>query len=807
MRRYRRRVAEIGAMEARLADLPDDELESRARGLRARAELASLDDLLVEVFAVAREASRRVLGMRHYDVQLIGAMALHDGHIAEMKTGEGKTLAATAAVILNALPGAGVHVVTVNDYLADRDARWMEPLYRFFGLTVGTILEELGEREDDEIVRRRQAYGADITYGTNHEIAFDYLRDNLAASPGQIVQRGFNFALVDEVDFLLIDEARTPLIISGPADQDQQVWKTVDRVVSRLRESIDTIVEPMSRSAALTDAGFAKVERALGVANLSDLANLALHHAVHQSVIAHGMFKRDVDYVVEDGRLLLVDPFTGRISEDKRMSDGLHQALEAKEGVAIESEDLTVAKVTYQTFFARYKKLAGMTGTAKSRRKEFRETYGREVQVIPTHAPMIRVDFADAIFDTIADKHAAVVADILRRHKVGQPVLVGTTSVRESEQLSQRLRRAGVPHELLNAKNHAAEARIVAQAGRKGVVTISTNMAGRGTDIVLGGSAEAVAGLDGPGAERAGSDRAREHKRPPAIKLEDLRSRCAAEREQVVAVGGLHVIGTAHHDSVRLDDQLRGRAGRQGDPGSSHFVVSLDDEITKRFGAETIAAIREALAERGHPPGHQITWAPVARALRELQTKVAVEDEAERAEILKFDIVVHAQREATYAWRRSLVLDEGFDGQGLVADLVGDLITVAEDRASLATALHAHFHAPFELGTGDRLSEKAEAPLRRALEVLAEHERRYGSAQMLETGRRVLLDTLDSVWTDHLSALERLEDAVGMHGYAGIDPVVAWRKEATVLWQDAVRRIRSRAVSQWFMVARRGQRS
>jgi preprotein translocase subunit SecA len=765
--RYERRVAAIGKLEPELRLLSDDVLGERAGALRERARGApergdnpeKLDDLLVEAFAVGREASRRTLGMRHFDVQLMGGMALHEGLIVEMKTGEGKTLVATLPAFLDAITGDGVHIVTVNDYLAQRDAEWMGPLYRMLGLSVGVILEEM---EGDETEARKAAYACDVTYGTNHEIAFDYLRDNLAVDPEEIVHRGFSHAIIDEVDFLIIDEARTPLIISGPSHEDADVYDRVDRVTRSLHEGYHYVVEPKTRTANLTDVGIEAVQDGLSIELLTDLRNLELYHAVHQSILAHGVYHRDVDYIVEDARVFIVDEFTGRVSEDKRYADGLHQAIEAKERVEVRAEDRTLAKVTYQTFFGRYRKLSGMTGTAYTEREEFSKTYGRDVQVIPTHKPMIREDFADGIYDTLDDKHDAIIAEILELREKGRPVLVGSTSVRESERISRRLRQADVPHAVLNAKNHSAEAEVIAQAGRRGAVTISTNMAGRGTDIVLGGT---------------GDD---------------------TNAPTVVAAGGLHVIGTAHHESVRIDDQLRGRAGRQGDPGSSQFIVSLDDEIWQKFGRADIEEIREALngaQERGRPI--ELGW--VERRLRGLQRKVDEENKAIRRDVLKYDLVIHAQRETIYGWRRTLVTGEGYDPEKLVREVVEDLGDESEDYAELMAALRALFHVDFDV-PAERRGDLYGEVTQRALELLHRREREIGADVLNELGRQILLGSIDELWTDHLSALERLEEGIGLRGYAQVDPVIEWRREATEMWEQLLSMVRRRAVGLWFRV-------
>jgi preprotein translocase subunit SecA len=780
MARYRRKVAAINELETSLRRLSDAALQARSQILREHVrDGTTLDALQVEAYALVREAARRTLGLRHYDVQLLGGMVLHAGMIAEMRTGEGKTLVATLAAFLNALSGQGVHIVTVNDYLAQRDAEWMGPLCRFLGLTVGVILEEMGADEDEEHRSRRAAYACDITYGTNHEIAFDYLRDNLATDPQEIVHRGFHYAIVDEVDCLLVDEARTPLIISGPAREDPGHFRRVDRIVRPLREGLHFVVDPKTHTASLNEVGFEAVEKGLKVRNLCDPEHLELLHAVHQLVLAHGVYKRDVDYIVEDDEVLIVDEFTGRVSEDKRYANGLHQAIEAKEQVAVKAEERTLAKVTYQSFFGRYDKLAGMTGTAWSERQEFMHTYGRDVQVIPTHRPVIRRDYPNGVFRTLADKHEAVVEEILDRRAAGQPVLVGTTSVRESEELSRWLEDADVPHSLLNAKNHRAEATIIAQAGRKGAVTISTNMAGRGTDIVLGGNPEMMAKGDcrGPGT------------------LDKLRHECAQEQKEVVAAGGLHVIGTACHESVRIDNQLRGRAGRQGDPGSSEFIVSLDDELWKKFGRAQIDAIRADLDRQRHPEAKPIDSPKVRRILRSLQNKVDDENRAIRCDVLKYDLVVHTQRESIYAWRQSLVTGEGYDPVEIIRDVVDDLIARSSDRESLVAALRAHFHEPFDLH-GELPRDLTSEAINRALALLAKREKAVGSENLHEMGRLILLEAVDDLWTEHLSNLEHVEEGIGLHD----DPLLEWKKVSAGMWHETLRLIRSRAVTLWFLV-------
>jgi preprotein translocase subunit SecA len=781
--RHRRRVDAIGALEPALAALSDAELARRSEELRARARAGTpLDALLEPAYALVREAAKRTLGMRPFDVQLMGGIALHEGLVAELKTGEGKTLVATAPVYLNALAGQGVHVVTVNDYLAERDAAWMGPLYRFLGLSVGVIVEDI-EPEGEGLRQRREAYACDVTYGTNHEIAFDYLRDNLAREPGELVHRGFHFAIVDEVDFLLVDEARTPLIISGPSDEDLGELRRVERAVRKLREDEHYVKEHRTRTVALRDSGVEALSRDLRVENLFAQEHVDLYHAVHQALQARAIFRRDVDYIVERGSVYLIDEFTGRVSEDKRFADGLHSALEAKENLRVQPEDRTLAKITYQTFFGRYAKLAGMTGTAWSERQEFERTYRMQVQVIPTHRPMLRVDLPELVFDTRADKLAAVVREIAERRGRGQPVLVGTVSVQESEQLARDLKRARIPHALLNAKNHRAEAEIIAQAGRLGAVTISTNMAGRGTDILLGGNPELLA-----------KGRPRE--------LEALRESCAREREQVIAAGGLHVIGTAFHESVRIDDQLRGRSARQGDPGSSQFMICLDDDIWKQFGQTDIERLRAELESTGHKSGEPIALPTVLPVLRKLQHKTDVENQGLRQRILSFDLVEHTQREAIYAWRRELMAGSGpgADLGELVRSVARAEVAHSPDVEALREALAARFHAPFELTDAPR--ERLErAAQERALALLAEREQRFGKDALHELGRQLLLDAIDELWTDHLSNLERTIQSIELESYAELDPLVQWRVEALRMWEATLERIRARAATLWFRVS------
>ena len=645
LRRLRPLVQAINALEPEVSKLSDGELQAKTGEFRQRLDQgATLDDLLPEAFAVVREAARRVLGMRPYDVQLMGGIVLHQGRIAEMKTGEGKTLVATLPVYLNALTGRGVHVVTVNDYLARRDAEWMGAIYRFLGLSVGTIVHGL------DLAERRQAYACDITYGTNNEFGFDYLRDNMVLHQEQMVQRGLVYAIVDEVDSILIDEARTPLIISGPGEASPEWYYRFAQLVPRLKRDEDYTVDEKARTVALTEAGVAKVEKELGIENLFDDVNWELAHYLNQALKAHTLFKRDRDYVVKDGEVIIVDEFTGRLMFGRRYSDGLHQAIEAKERVKIQQESQTLASITFQNYFRMYEKLAGMTGTAKTEEEEFMKIYGMDVVVIPTNTPMIRKDYPDVVYKTEKAKFEAVVEEIVEMHKLGRPVLVGTVSIEKSERLSAMLKRRGVPHQVLNAKYHEKEAEIVAQAGRLGAVTIATNMAGRGTDIMLGGNPDFLTRQEmrrqgyPPEVIAQAAEKGPVHD-PEVAKARQvyqeiyqrMKEETDKEHDQVVALGGLHVIGTERHESRRIDNQLRGRAGRQGDPGSSRFFVALEDDLMRLFGSERITALMERLGWEDDQP---IEHAQVSRALENAQKKVEARNFEIRKQVLEYDDVL-----------------------------------------------------------------------------------------------------------------------------------------------------------------------
>ncbi|MBI3606121.1 MAG: preprotein translocase subunit SecA, partial [Nitrospirae bacterium] len=600
-------VHQINALEPEISALSDSGLQARTPELKKRlSEGASLEQILPEAFAVMREASKRVLGMRHFDVQLLGGLALHEGKISEMKTGEGKTLVATLPVYLNALAGKGVHVITVNDYLAKRDSQWMGQVYRFLGLTTGLIQHDL---EDGE---RQVAYGSDVTYGTNNEFGFDYLRDNMKFDVAHFVQRPLHYAIVDEVDSILIDEARTPLIISGPSEESTDLYYRVDKVIPFLKPEVDYTVEEKTKTAALTDEGNVKIERSLGVQNLYDLSNLSLVHHVQQALRAHVLFKRDVDYVVKEGEVLIVDEFTGRLMPGRRWSDGLHQAIEAKEGVKIASENQTLATITFQNYFRMYKKLGGMTGTADTEAAEFNKIYNLDVMVIPSNRPMVRLDYPDVIYRTEAEKFKAIAEEIEALNQTGQPVLVGTISIEKSERLSALLKKKGVKHSVLNAKYHEKEAEIIAQAGRKNGVTIATNMAGRGTDILLGGNPEFVLKKEFEKNEDAPPEEIEKRAR-------QLKAESEKEKQEVIALGGLHILGTERHESRRIDNQLRGRSGRQGDPGSSRFFLSLQDDLLRIFGSDRISGIMGRL---GMEEGIPIEAGIVTRAIENAQKKV-----------------------------------------------------------------------------------------------------------------------------------------------------------------------------------------
>ena len=797
-------VAAVNALEATIFGLTDSELQTKTSEYRERIERgASLDDLLHEAFALVREASRRVLGMRHYDVQLIGGYALHQGRIAEMKTGEGKTLVATLPAYLNGLGGKGVHVVTVNDYLAHRDADWMGRIYRFLGLEVGVI-----QHGQDEVARRA-AYAANITYGTNNEYGFDYLRDNMKFDVSHLVQRNHNFAIVDEVDSILIDEARTPLIISGPSDEATDKYYKIDKVIPKLRRDIDFQIDEKQRTATLTEEGVQRAEGLLSVENLYDPANMEILHHISQSLKAHALFKRDVDYVVKDGDVQIVDEFTGRLMPGRRWSDGLHQAVEAKEGLKIQQENQTLASITFQNYFRMYDKLGGMTGTADTEAEEFANIYKLDVLVIPTNRPLQRIENPDMIYRTEREKFNAVVAEIRDLNERGQPVLAGTISIDKSEKLSSMLKRMGVKHVVLNAKYHAKEAEIVAQAGRKGAVTIATNMAGRGTDILLGGNPDFLArALMRKG--NVNPDEATPEQMDAA--LEKVRPIIAEEHADVVSLGGLHIIGTERHEARRIDNQLRGRSGRQGDPGSSRFFVSLEDDLMRIFASDRISGIMQRL---GMDEGVPIESKMVSKQIESAQKRVEGQNFAARKHVLEYDDVMNKQREAIYGLRK-LLLEEK-DQQERIRSIADDIMEslvsqfVPEDNHpdewdldGLSQAVLRQYGFDYRaegIQPDDLNSDQLKAAL---LEVshkkYDQKEAMISSEAMRFHERMLMLQIVDSHWKDHLLAMDHLKQGIGLRGYGQRNPLVEYKKESYSLFEELMDRIEEDAIRFLFLL-------
>ncbi len=752
LKKLRPVVAEINALEPEMQGLSDADLPIRLAEYRDRVEKgARLDDVLPEVFALVRETSRRVLGMRHYDVQLVGGITLHKGKIAEMKTGEGKTLVATLAVVLNALEGKGVHVVTVNDYLARRDAQWMGQVYSALGLSTGVIVHGLGDEE------RKEAYNADITYGTNNEFGFDYLRDNMKFYSDQLVQRGHRFAIVDEVDSILIDEARTPLIISGASEESTALYSQMDAVVRRLEKEKDFTVDEKGRTASLTEEGTALVEKMLGLDNLYDPANITAQHHILQSLKAHNVFRRDVDYIVKDDQVIIVDEFTGRLMPGRRFSDALHQALEAKERVTVAAENQTLASITFQNYFRMYDKLSGMTGTADTEAVEFGQIYDLEVISIPPNKPMVRKDHPDSIYRTRAEKFRAIVRAIEELHEKGRPVLVGTISIETSELISAMLRKKGVPHNVLNAKYHAEEAEIVAQAGQAGKVTIATNMAGRGTDIVLG-----------PG---------------------------------VVELGGLHILGTERHESRRIDNQLRGRSGRQGDPGSSRFYLSLEDDLMRLFGSDRLSGLMQKLGMEEDEP---IENRMVSRAIENAQKKVEGHHFEIRKTLLDYDNVMNQQREVIYSLRRDLMKEEDLDP--IIAEYLDDILDEAyapletavsgkvdeeEAREEVRAKLRDVVNLDRALPPDAPLPDKEET--RKLVGGILEQLRNEAGPLYDELTRYFLLEELDRAWKDHLRNMDALRDGIGLRGYGQRDPKLEYKRDGFEMFRSMLDRIREGA--------------
>ncbi len=756
-------VDAVNALEPKFEKMTDAELAEQTPIFKERYQKGeTLEDLLPEAFAVVREASKRALGMRHFDVQILGGIVLHQGNIAEMKTGEGKTLVAPLALYLNALSGKGAHVITVNDYLASRDAEWMGKIYNFLGMSVGNIVHGMDDQE------RKEAYACDITYGTNNEFGFDYLRDNMKFEKESLVQRELNFAIVDEVDSILIDEARTPLIISGPAEKSTHLYYQVDSIVPHLKAEEHYTVDEKAKSVALTEEGVAKTETLLKVENLYDPKNIELLHHVNQALKAHALFTRDVDYIVKDGQVIIVDEFTGRLMPGRRYSEGLHQALEAKEKVRIENENQTLATITFQNFFRMYNKLSGMTGTADTEAAEFKKIYDLDVVVVPTNEPMIRVDHPDMIYMTKQEKYEAAIEEIVELHRIGRPVLVGTVSIDVSEYLSSLLKKRGIKHNVLNAKNHEAEAEIIANAGQEGAVTIATNMAGRGTDIVLG--------------------------------------------EGVAELGGLHILGTERHESRRIDNQLRGRSGRQGDPGSSRFYLSLEDDLLRIFGGERISGFMNRM---GMGDGEPIEHKMISRAIENAQSKVEGHNFDIRKQLLDFDDVMNQQREVIYEQRQQALSDESL--KPVITDMIreksdkiaweyADEKTPSDqwDLKGLSDSVFGQFNLKLDLspeklegygpeGLSDLIYDSAMAAYQNKEKMIPEDDFR-------QLERIVMLQTVDSLWKDHLLSMDHLKEGIGLRGYAQQDPLIIYKREAFAMFQEMVDRIKEETIKILFRV-------
>lgn len=783
-------VEQINALEPQFQQLSNDELRAKTAEYKQRlSEGETLDQLLPEAFATVREAAVRTLGQRPFDSQLIGGIVLHEGKIAEMKTGEGKTLAATLPVYLNALTGRGVHVVTVNDYLARRDSEWMGSIYTFLGLSVGVILHSL------DYEQRKAAYAADVTYGTNNEFGFDYLRDNMTLHSQELVQRELNYAIVDEVDSILIDEARTPLIISGQAQQSTDWYRQFAKIVIGLRVNEHYTVDEKAHAVSVTESGVAKVEQILGIDNLYENEHNELVHYLTQALKAKELMKRDRDYIVKDGEIVIVDEFTGRLMFGRRFSAGLHQAIEAKENVKVAHENQTLASITFQNYFRMYQKLGGMTGTAETEEVEFTKIYGLEVVVIPTNKPMIRVDHPDVVFKTEKAKFDAVVKEIQELYAQGQPVLVGTISIEKSEFLSNQLKRKGIPHQVLNAKYHEKEAEIIAQAGRLKTVTIATNMAGRGTDIILGGNPNFLV----PSflvAKGIKPDEAQES--DVKMALEQAQAECLNQQQQVIALGGLHIIGTERHESRRIDNQLRGRSGRQGDPGSSRFYVSMEDDLMRLFGGDTIARLMERMGWEENIP---IEHPQIARSIENAQKRVEARNFDIRKHVLEYDDVLNLQRENIYSLRRQLLTGTDVHDrviertlsviENLLENYTPEKIDPDEwDLEGLAQTLNGLFPLAEKVEQGmlygftrEELQERIK---QLAMATLKAKEEAIGSEQMRELERIVLLRTIDTKWMEHLDNMDDLRDGIGLRAYGQHDPLVAYKFEAFQMFKEMI---------------------
>jgi preprotein translocase subunit SecA len=820
-------VAEINDLEEEYKALSDEELRDKTTELRGCVLAGDeLDALLPEAFAAIREAGRRTLGMRHYDVQLIGGIALHEGKIAEMRTGEGKTLVATLPLYLNALAGRGVHLVTVNDYLAKRDAQWMGRIYHALGMTVGVIQHDVAFVYDPDYPadepslrylrpcsHRREAYAADITYGTNNEFGFDYLRDNMVWDLNDKVQRELYFAIVDEVDNILIDEARTPLIISGPAEESADEYKRFAGIVPRLREGeeADFTIEQRHRAVQLTEKGIARVEQMIGVENLYDVANYQLTHYLENALKAQFVYQRDDQYVVKDGEIVIVDEFTGRLMPGRRYSEGLHQAIEAKEGVRVQRENVTLARITFQNYFRLYEKLGGMTGTAATEAEEFRRIYNLDVITVPTHRPMIRDDASDLVYKSVNAKYQAVIDEIEERHKVGQPVLLGTTSIEKSELIAQLLTRRGIKHEVLNAKQHEREAQIIAQAGRSGAVTIATNMAGRGVDILLGGNPDGIA--DGI-LRKQSLDRLTAEPEQVEAALEEAKHLCEADRVKVTELGGLHIIGTDRHEARRIDNQLRGRSGRQGDPGSSRFYIALDDDLMKRFGGERIAGMMGKLGlEEDVPLEH--SW--VNKSIENAQSKVEAYNYDIRKHVVEYDDVLNRQREVIYTDRDRVLEEESHRPMIMewLEDELEQIITnfTAAERVEdwdleglvreVATIIPLfQTTQEFTIQTDGQLTREDlhETFVDLANKAYDEREERLGADVVRFIERMWMLKIIDQYWIQHLTAIDDLREGIGFRAYGQRDPLVEYKVESAAMFDDLLAAIRHDVVYMIFRI-------
>ncbi len=775
-------VDRINQLEENYSKFSDDQLKAKTAEFKGRIEKGeSVDNLLVEAFATCREAAKRVLKMRHYDVQLVGGYVLNSGAISEMRTGEGKTLVATLPVYLNALAGKGVHVVTVNDYLAKRDAEWMGQVYGFLNLTTDTITHDLNDQG------RKKAYGADITYCTNNELGFDYLRDNMKYNLSDYVQRPLHYAIVDECDSILIDEARTPLIISGPAEDNTEIYLAMHKVAKQLKPELHFTMEEKNRSVALTEEGNNAIEKIMGIENIYDPQHIDKMHHIYQSLKAIHLFKLDVDYMIQDDEIVIVDEFTGRLMEGRRWSDGLHQAVEAKEGVKIKNENQTLASITFQNYFRMYKKLAGMTGTADTEAPEFKKIYNLNVHVIPTNRPMVRMDQEDVVYKSENAKFNAIIDDIKIRQAKGQPVLVGTVSIEKSEAIGRALAAKGVPHNVLNAKHHAREAEIVAQAGRKGAITIATNMAGRGTDIVLGGNPEGLA------LKQLGSEDHPDFEKS----LAQFRTQCEAEKQEVIAAGGLYIMGTERHESRRIDNQLRGRSGRQGDPGESRFFLSLEDDLMRKFNGERIKKIMTTL---NVPEDEPITARMVTRSIEGAQRKVEGHNFEIRKHLLEYDDVMNQQRKTVYSMRRALLEETEESGDNPISQTVLDMLSEVTsnvldqyagedvkrelwDLHGLKVAIENQFGIDLDIPesiTSDRLNELVVSKVKERFEA----QKNMMSPIFEEVQKSILLSAIDHYWKEHLQRVDRIREWVNLKAYAQKDPLLEYKKETFQAFEE-----------------------